>query len=83
LVLYSPKTTWVGVFPDRGDHEHRVREPVDRAPTPVTVEDELAVLAERFVPADRRVPYGFQLRIQAASRMSVVVMTMLDVVTPG
>jgi hypothetical protein len=81
-VLYSAKTTWIGVFPDRGDHKRRAQEPVNRAP--VTVEDELAILAKRLVAADRKVRYGGpQLRIHAVlPRMSVTVMTMLDVVPP-
>jgi hypothetical protein len=83
-VLYSAKTAWIGVFPDRGDHKRRVQEPVNRAPVPVTVEDELVILAKRLVRADRKVRYGGpQLRIHAVLlRMSVTVMTLLDVVAP-
>jgi hypothetical protein len=59
-----------------------VQEPVGRAP--VTVEDELAILAKRLVSADRKVRHsGPQIRIHAVlSRMSVTLMTMLDVVPP-
>jgi len=65
-MLYSAKTTWIGVFPDRGDHKRRVQGPVSRAPVPVTVEDELVILAKPLVPADRKVRYcGLQLRIHA------------------
>jgi hypothetical protein len=84
FVLYSAKTTWIRVFPDRCGYEPRVQEPVDRAPAPVTVEDELAILAKCLVPDGRQVRYGgLPLRIHAAlPRMRVTVMTIPDVVPP-
>jgi hypothetical protein len=66
-MLYSAKTPWIGVFPDRGDHERRVPEPVSRTPMPV--EDELPILDERLVPADRKIRYsGPRIRIHAVLR---------------
>jgi hypothetical protein len=78
-VLYSAKTTWIRVFPDRCGHESRLQKPVDRAPAPVTVEDELAILAKRLVPADRKILYGgLPLRIHAALHVEVSINSLLS-----
>lgn len=47
-----------GVFPDRGDHKRRVQEPVDRAPAPITVKDELIILAVPLARAVRKLQHG-------------------------
>ena len=54
FVLYSAKTTGSGVLPERRDHKRR--RPVDRVAVPVTVLNELAILAQRLVPAVRKLP---------------------------
>jgi len=81
-VLYAAKTAWRGVFPERGDHKRRVQEPVRRAPSLVTVKDELAILAQRLVPAIRKPRHGDLPRRThvALPSMSVTMTTILDMV---